>query len=428
MIYFRKSKKVVAVAVQFVGDLRECAAKLKSVSIPTALAMTGLMLLFGDVGEAAADVPIGPGPTNYTEQPQPPPGTCHYRSAANGETLPDPNCTPGTLDTTICKTGYTKSIRPPASITAAEKRANAASYGYSGPMSDIEYDHLVPLELGGDPNDPRNLWVEPGESPNPKDGVESRLHELVCEGTVPLAAAQEAIAVLAFFVLEMLVRLRDVRWRLHALRAPPMGTPLTWSSSPFHCCRCWASMRRCVAAEAGQAGSDGAPAPPRQLPAGRQARGGCSNALTFDVNNYDRVVEARIDGVGNPARARVHVITTASARTGSLRLWDMPTICEKTSVPSSSNSSTVSRAPVDGLAAEGSGRAELGRIQCAPAAGVVGAMNNVGSARMTPGGTSPIRVTTMGVLNTMPWLPHSLVIGVPVETPRSVPSACGCNE
>jgi hypothetical protein len=183
--------------------LRESAAKLKTVSIPTALVMTGLMLLCGDVGVAMADVPIGPGPTNYTEQPQPPPGTCHYRTAANGETLPDPNCTPGaispkvtpeTLDTTICKTGYTKSIRPPASITAAEKRANARAYGYTGPLSGIEYDHLVPLELGGDPNDARNLWVEPGASPNPKDAIESKLHQQVCAGTVPLAAAQEAIA------------------------------------------------------------------------------------------------------------------------------------------------------------------------------------------------------------------------------------------
>ena len=58
MIYFRKAKKVVAVPLQFVGDLRESAAKLKTVSIPTALAMTGLMLLFGDVGVAMADVPI----------------------------------------------------------------------------------------------------------------------------------------------------------------------------------------------------------------------------------------------------------------------------------------------------------------------------------------------------------------------------------
>jgi hypothetical protein len=169
----------------------------------TAIAVSLALTVLTATGSALADVLDGPGPTNYTEQPQPAPGTCHYRTAADGEALPDPNCTPGaispkvtqdTLATTICKTGYTKSIRPPASITAAEKRGNAAAYGYSGPLSGIEYDHLVPLQLGGDPNDPRNLWVEPGASPNPKDGIESKLHQLVCEGRVPLAAAQEAIA------------------------------------------------------------------------------------------------------------------------------------------------------------------------------------------------------------------------------------------
>ena len=82
----------------------------------------------------------------------------------------------------------------PAPITEAEKRGNAAAYGYTGSLKEVEYDHLVPLGLSGDPNDPRNLWVEPGESPNPKDGIESKLHQLICEGRVPLAAAQEAIA------------------------------------------------------------------------------------------------------------------------------------------------------------------------------------------------------------------------------------------
>ena len=176
---------------------------MKPISVLTTLAATGLALLLGGIGEAAADVPVGPGPTNYTEQPQPAPGSCHYRTTTTGEILPDPNCTPGatspkvtpdTLATTICRTGYTKSIRPPASITNAEKRENAAAYGYTGSLKDAEYDHLVPLALGGDPNDPRNLWIEPGESPNPKDAVESQLHDLVCEGRVPLAAAQQAIA------------------------------------------------------------------------------------------------------------------------------------------------------------------------------------------------------------------------------------------
>jgi len=177
--------------------------RTRSLAITAALAVTGSVLLFGAVGTAAADVPVGPGPGHYTEQPQPPAGTCHYRTAVNGDTLPDPTCTPGatnpkvtqdTLAETICKTGYTKSIRPPRDILAAEKQANAASYGYTGSLSDIEYDHLIPLEVGGDPNDARNLWVEPGASPNPKDGIEHKLHQRVCAGMVSLAAAQQAIA------------------------------------------------------------------------------------------------------------------------------------------------------------------------------------------------------------------------------------------
>ncbi len=172
--------------------------------IPIAAAVLAIAVVFvGGAPVAVAEVPVGPGPTNYTVQPQPAPGTCRYRTAANGQTLPDPTCTPGaispqvtpdTLYTTICHKGYTRSIRPPKAITEAEKQANAAAYGYTGSLSGVEYDHLVPLALGGDPNDPRNLWVEPGASPNPKDDVESELQDLVCQGRVPLAAAQQAIA------------------------------------------------------------------------------------------------------------------------------------------------------------------------------------------------------------------------------------------
>lgn len=43
-------------------------------------------------------------------------------------------------------------------------------------------------------NDPRNLWVEPQQSPNPKDKVEEQLHQAVCDGRVPLSVAQQALA------------------------------------------------------------------------------------------------------------------------------------------------------------------------------------------------------------------------------------------
>jgi len=69
-----------------------------------------------------------------------------------------------------------------------------ASYGDSYPIGDYELDHLVSLELGGAPSDPRNLWPEFGASPNPKDRVEDAAHEAVCDHKLSLAAAQVDIA------------------------------------------------------------------------------------------------------------------------------------------------------------------------------------------------------------------------------------------
>ncbi|WP_420876581.1 hypothetical protein [Streptomyces griseoruber] len=143
-------------------------------------------------------------------QRQPAAGSCHYRYE-KGEPLEDPACTPGAispavtqadLKSTICrKGGYTSGVRPSTYVTGQEKKLNAASYGYTGRMGDAEYDHLISLQLGGDPNDYRNLWVEPADPGhkkgsgvnNLKDPVETKLHTAVCSGRVTLAAAQSAI-------------------------------------------------------------------------------------------------------------------------------------------------------------------------------------------------------------------------------------------
>ena len=154
-------------------------------------------------------IPVGPGPQSvYTVQPQPPANSCHYGKEGLYP-LPDPKCTPGgtnprvtqaNIATTICRSGYTSSIRPPASITGREKAANAKSYGYTGSFRTGEYDHLISLELGGDPNDARNLWVEPNDIPgatstgNSKDTVENAAKTAVCSGHISLAAAQQGIA------------------------------------------------------------------------------------------------------------------------------------------------------------------------------------------------------------------------------------------
>ena len=71
------------------------------------------------------------------------------------------------IGSTICQSGYTASVRPPEDITNAEKSASALAYGYTGSFQTAEYDHLIPLELGGDPNAPADRPAQAAsESPN----------------------------------------------------------------------------------------------------------------------------------------------------------------------------------------------------------------------------------------------------------------------
>jgi hypothetical protein len=187
-----------------------------SVSLGTGSASGDQSPVGGASGTAApaggtSAIAVGAGPQkHYSVQQQPAAGSCHYRYE-RGEPIEDPQCTPGAispavtqanLQSTICrKGGYTSGIRPSAYVTGKEKRLNAASYGYTERMGDAEYDHLISLQLGGDPNDYRNLWVEPADPGhrsgsgvnNKKDPVETKLHTAVCKGQVTLATAQKAI-------------------------------------------------------------------------------------------------------------------------------------------------------------------------------------------------------------------------------------------
>lgn len=120
--------------------------------------------------------------------------------------LPDPSCTPGvtnpdvtqaTIHSTICVSGWTSTIRPPTTYTNKLKQQGIIDYGYSDTnMSDYEEDHFLALEDGGDPSDPRNLWPQPhaGDANSyDKDGVETKVKNAICAGTVTLAAAQQAM-------------------------------------------------------------------------------------------------------------------------------------------------------------------------------------------------------------------------------------------
>lgn len=128
---------------------------------------------------------------------------------AAGAALPDkaktpgvanPNVTQANIRQTICVSGWTTTVRPSSSVTTTLKeRQLTAGYNYQGDTNpaDYEEDHLIPLELGGAPADPANLWPDPyniSDGAKVKDTVENKLHDLVCAGSLSLATAQQAIA------------------------------------------------------------------------------------------------------------------------------------------------------------------------------------------------------------------------------------------
>lgn len=109
----------------------------------------------------------------------------------------DPRVTPGNVSRTICRRGYSASVRPPEEVTHRLKVRLTRAYGLAAvPFSRMELDHLVPLSLGGASTE-ANLWPELREGSRgaaAKDDVELRLHDAVCEGRVGLRAAQRAMA------------------------------------------------------------------------------------------------------------------------------------------------------------------------------------------------------------------------------------------
>jgi hypothetical protein len=98
--------------------------------------------------------------------------------------------TPATIRATICRSGWTRTVRPPTDYTNALKRKQMRVYRERGPMSAYQEDHLISLELGGDPTDPRNLWPEPYPRAGDVDKIENQLNAQVCSGALTLAQAQ----------------------------------------------------------------------------------------------------------------------------------------------------------------------------------------------------------------------------------------------
>jgi hypothetical protein len=118
---------------------------------------------------------------------QPPP---FYADPVRTPGVLNPAVTEATIRATICVRGWTRTVRPPTSYTNDLKRRQMREYAAPGTPHDYQEDHLISLELGGDPVDPRNLWPQPRPWAERVDRTENELNEAVCSGRLTLAEAQ----------------------------------------------------------------------------------------------------------------------------------------------------------------------------------------------------------------------------------------------
>lgn len=116
--------------------------------------------------------------------------TPYYADPALTPGALNPAVTQATVGSTICVAGWTRTVRPSADYTGALKLRQLGEYHAHGPPSAYQEDHLISLELGGAPNDPRNLWPQPRPWADDVDRVENQLREEVCSGRLTLVEAQ----------------------------------------------------------------------------------------------------------------------------------------------------------------------------------------------------------------------------------------------
>jgi hypothetical protein len=119
---------------------------------------------------------------------EPPP---YYADATRTPGVLNPEVTQATIRSTICVRGWTRTVRPSSSYTGELKLRLMTEYGVRGSPGRYQEDHLVSLELGGDPADPRNLWPQPRPWADRVDTVENELNDAVCSGRLTLAEAQQ---------------------------------------------------------------------------------------------------------------------------------------------------------------------------------------------------------------------------------------------
>jgi hypothetical protein len=106
----------------------------------------------------------------------------------------NPDVTQATIRDTICVRGWTRTIRPPVSYTNELKLRQLREYPFPGGARQYQEDHLISLELGGDPQDPRNLWPERRPRAEQVDAIENELNAKICSGEISLRDGQRRIS------------------------------------------------------------------------------------------------------------------------------------------------------------------------------------------------------------------------------------------
>src|SRR5438034_1079387 len=143
-------------------------------SMRTALVASALMLL-----AIAAFMPHG----STSKGP-------YHADIARTPGVLNPDITQANIVATICKHGWTRTIRPPTGYTNELKLKQMRDYGVTGSPSQYQEDHLISLELGGHPTDARNLWPEAYPRAAEVDSIENDLNAKVCSGDMSLDEAQ----------------------------------------------------------------------------------------------------------------------------------------------------------------------------------------------------------------------------------------------
>lgn len=120
-------------------------------------------------------------------------GAASYHALA-GDLPLNPAVTQATIASTICQTGWTRTMRPYVSTMKTIKAEMLAAFGEPiEHRNRYELDHKIPLALGGAVIDRRNLTLQPFDEAREKDAIEVCLSSLVCQGKIDLEDAQSAI-------------------------------------------------------------------------------------------------------------------------------------------------------------------------------------------------------------------------------------------